>query len=140
MTLRLRNSLSSEQISTTGPKRSNRFLLRSNSLTLGHTWPMDGCGPFSASAGSEAPATWTPSRMTNCSSSSWACWRRIFSKPTSSATLPEKKIFLGWAWPSVGSPAYLSWRADRKDWGGSGVRVGRTKDAAVGDLEWPGYD
>ena len=77
--------------------------------------------------------------MTNCSSSSWACWRRIFSKPTSSATLPEKMIFLGGFWSSIGSPAYLSCRAERKDWGASVGRVGRTKDAAVGDFFLPGH-
>lgn len=41
LTFRLRNSLSSEQICTTGPNRSNKFLLKSSSLTLGQTWLID---------------------------------------------------------------------------------------------------
>lgn len=51
--------------------------------------------------------------------------------------MPEKKICLGGFLSSIGSPAYLRWRAERKDWGASVGRVGRTKDAAVGDLDLP---
>lgn len=75
-----------------------------------------------------------PSRMTIFSSFSWACLRLIFSKPTSSATLVEKTIgFCASCWA-----AYFSCRAVRKSVLPSCGRVGRIKEAEVGDLILPG--
>jgi len=85
------------------------------------------------------------------SSDSCASWVRILSKPISSATLPLNLMGLGlggggwwlktiWTSGSVkvgeegGSEAYLDFRACVNERVGSGVRVGRMKDAHVG--EW----
>ena len=66
--------------------------------------------------------------------------RRILSKPTSSTTLPEISILVEGAIGVFSRPtseAYFSWRADTKLRGGSDSLVGRMKDAAVGELDWP---
>ena len=73
-----------------------------------------------------------PSKMANLSSARSACFRRIFSKPTSSATLPENLIC---ALAAEISEVYFSFSAAMKLWGGSLLRVGRTKEAAVRDVD-----
>lgn len=84
------------------------------------------------------------------SSHSCASCARILSKPISSATLPLNLIRVGlavgawwlktiWTSGSVelgeegGSEAYFDFRACVKERVGSGVRVGRMKDAHVGE-------
>ena len=130
--LSFRRLSSSRQTSTTGAMRSNRFRLRSSCVMLGHVSRM----PASESA-CLAALTHMPSRMTILRSCTLASCRRILSKPTSWATLPEKTIWeSALDWPV---PAYFSLRAATKLWGGSDLLVGRTNEAAVGDLETPDF-
>lgn len=133
--LSLRSPLSSEQMSTTGPIVSNRFLLRSRCTMLGHVSAID------SSAVVFATAMRRPSKMTVLRSLTCANFFQTLSKPTSSATLlPEILIWdsADASLPCDGSARYFSLRADRKLWGWSSLgRVGRTKDAAVADVERP---
>lgn len=135
MTLNPRSPSRWEHISTTVPKLTKILRLRSNSATFGQTSRID----FSWLP-VEDEATRRPSRMTIFSSCSWACCKRILSKPISSATLPDTTIcgpdetgVLSAATPE----AYFSSSASRKVLGFSAGRVGRTNEAAVGDLDMP---
>lgn len=135
-------SFRSLQISTTGPNRSNRFLLRSNSTTLGDVSAMVAARPSSFTSPSLlAMATFWPSRTTIFSSFRRDCLRQILSNPISWATLPEMTIStfdLPCTAPGA-STTYLSLRAARKLRGASAGRVGRTNDAAVSDFDKPAF-
>jgi hypothetical protein len=83
--LKLVKDSSSAQISATLPTSTNRFLLKSSSEMRGATSRI----LASSRSASRAIAIQAPSRMTTRNSFSCANFRRILSKPTSSATLPD---------------------------------------------------
>lgn len=133
-------SFRSLHMSTTGPSRSNRFLLKSSSTTLGDVSAMLAARPSSFKSSSLlAMATFWPSRTTIFISLRRDCFRQILSNPTSWATLPEMMIStfdLPCTAPGA-STTYLSWRAARKLQGASAGRLGRMNEAAVGDFDRP---
>lgn len=127
-------------ISTTGPSRSNRFLLKSSSATLGDISAMLAARPSSFKSSSLlAMATFWPSSTTIFNSLRRDCLRQILSNPISWATLPptmNSTFDLPRTAPGA-STTYLSLRAARKLRGASAGRVGRMNEAAVGDFDRP---
>lgn len=116
-------------MATMVPSSVKRLRLRSSSIIRGQVSAID-WSPFPQGSGPTRMA----SRMTILSSLSLASLRRILSKPTSWATLPEMTISrpeLMGTWSAVTSEAYLSWTAATKERGASAGRLGLTNEAAV---------
>lgn len=110
-------SFKSLHISTTGPSRSNRFLLKSSSATLGDVSATLAARPSSFKSSSLlAMATFWPSSTTIFNSLRRDCRRQILSNPISWATLPpmmNSTLDMPCTAPGA-STTYLSWRAARK--------------------------